>query len=376
MRGRAAAATALTRAAATIAVGALVALGLGGTPASASPQASTRTLTWKFTYHGARNAIFQTVAAVSQDDVWATGDYTSSQTAFVLHWNGRYWGHVAMPDPQEYLPYVSAASSADDVWLIGFHDTTSGAAWNALRWTGDGWRSQSLPSLPSDTGITGLAVTSWKDAWVSGSPSCTPEESAQPCSTPLWHWNGSEWQSYTVPFGVSSLTSSPASNVWVAGYLPDGGSHEIRVRIYAARWTGTTFTSAGIAHRVSHCLPQADTTSAHDTWIQACAVRGKEDGLGLHWNGHSWQSIWNIADGQPIIDWPLGVWFGPNYRWTGKTGAFALLPGNTTGDWPCVTRVPGTSTLLALGEEQRIGAKASTTRTFAAIIGGPFGRFR
>lgn len=149
-----------------------------------------------------------------------------------------------------------------------------------------------------------------------------------------------------------------------------------RTRRGVDRWTGTAWRPVTLPHLASvGCSPEIDTTSPHDAWITTCAERGKEHGLVLHWNGHHWQHIWNLPDDAPLIDGKLGVWLSPTMRWTPGGVGYAALPSEGVAmSFPAVTVVPGTTTLLAVGETWK--SSAAHARTYMAIIGGRFGRFR
>jgi hypothetical protein len=233
-----------------------------------------------------------------------------------------------------------------------------------------------MPAAAS--GFLSLRVLSEDDAWLASTLTCPADSPpARKCSSLLWHWNGKTWQQYELPIGISALSGSSATNVWVSGYKGDGGKRdELRMHFYAYRWTGTAWRPVTLPHLVSvGCSPEIDTTSPHDVWITTCAERGKEHGLVLHWNGHHWQHIWNLPDDAPLIDGKLGVWLSPTMRWTPGGVGYAALPSEGVAmSFPAVTVVPGTTTLLAVGETWK--SSAAHARTYMAIIGGRFGRFR
>jgi hypothetical protein len=368
------------RRAAALGISAAVVASVGAGPATAASQPGAATppayLAWRFIYRGSDNASFQTVSAVNQRDAWVAGDYSKNTTALIWHWNGTAWRSVPVPDARGFMPLYSDESSASDVWFVGYQNTPAGQSPRALRWTGSGWRSQPIPSAAN--GYLSLRVLSWNDAWLADTLSC-PSDSppAQKCSSLLWHWNGRAWQQYELPVGISTLAGSSATNVWVSGYKGDGGrQNELRMHFYAYRWTGSSWHAVTLPHVVSvGCLPEIDTTSPHDVWMTTCAERGKESGLLLHWNGRHWQHIWNLPGEAPIIDGKLGVWLDPTMRWTPDGVGWAALPiTGVSMSFPSVTTVPGTTTLLAVGETWT--SNSGRARTYMAIIGGRFGRYR
>jgi hypothetical protein len=342
---------------------------------SSARAAEPPVLSWRFIFRGNDRAEFETVSAVSQRDAWVAGDYDKTTTALILHWNGRRWHSVRVPEARGFMPLYSDESSASDVWFVGYQNTASGQTSRALRWTAKGWRSQPMPA--GVQGSLSLRVLSGNDAWLANALSCPSNSPAnQKCTSLLWHWNGETWRQYELPVGISSLAGSSSANVWASGYKGDGGKlNELQLRFYAYRWTGSAWSAVPMGHPVSRgCMPEIDTTSERDVWMTTCAQRRKESGLLLHWNGRKWQQVWNLPGEAPIIDGRVGVWLSPTMRWTPHGVGIAELP--TDGDsisFPDVIRVPGTTTLLAVGETFKNAAYA---RTYMAIVGGPFGPYR
>jgi hypothetical protein len=352
----------------------------GGGIAVAAPKAphtqQPTFLNWRFIYRGGYSQQFDTVVAVNQHDAWVAGDSNRGNTAFIWHWNGKRWRSVRVPDAAGFMPWYSDESSGDDVWFVGYQDTSAGQTTRALVWTGKGWRNQPMPA--GAEGFLSLRVLSGNDAWLANTLSCGSDSPPdQQCSSLLWHWNGAIWQQYQLPVGISSLSGSSATNVWLSGYKGDGGKlNELKMHFYAYRWTGSAWRAVGTPHFVSvGCLPEIDTTSPRDVWMTTCGEEGKNSGLALRWNGHRWQRFWNLDGEAPLIDGKLGVWLSPTMRWTPEGVGFAGLPAtNETITFPWVTTVPGTTTLLAVGETWT--KNPAHARTFMAIIGGRFGPYQ
>jgi hypothetical protein len=353
--------------------GAGIAAAAPAKPSAASPP----DLTWRFIYRGNDKAVFDTVAPVSQRDAWVAGDYNKGTTALILHWNGVSWHSVPVPDARGFMPWYSGESSADDVWFVGWQNTSTGQTARALIWTSSGWRSHSLPA--GLQGFLSLDVLGRNDVWLANSVLCAGNNPhpAHECSDLLWHWNGTSWRQYELPIGISSLAGSSATNVWVAGFVPDGGKvNALREHFYAYRWTGSRWHAASIPHPLSvGCIPGIDTTSPSDVWLSTCGEQGKKTNLVLHWTGRKWQEIWGLGGEAPIIDGSVGVWLGPTIRWTSHGVGYAQLPTvNASMSFPDVMKVPGTTTLLAVGETWT--TNAARARTYMAIVGGRFGPYR
>src|SRR5207302_4732079 len=72
------------------------------------------------------------VAAISANDVWAVGSYSSSPPTLrrpeSMHWDGSSWSQVSMPDRGALFNYIYAvaAVSSNDVWAVGDNDYPPG----------------------------------------------------------------------------------------------------------------------------------------------------------------------------------------------------------------------------------------------------------
>src|SRR5207244_1634349 len=72
---------------------------------------------------GAHATIFDSVAAVSANDVWAVG-YSGDQT-LVAHWDGTQWSQVSSPSPGTWgnslyaVTAVPQGAPTDAAWAVG-----------------------------------------------------------------------------------------------------------------------------------------------------------------------------------------------------------------------------------------------------------------
>jgi hypothetical protein len=238
-----------------------------------------------------------------------------------------------------------------------------------LRWNGSAWKAQSMPG--DGSGYTGLQVFGASDAWLTGYSTCVGVTKASHCSTPLWHWNGASWQEHQVGTDVSSMAGSSDKNLWLVGYVPLGAaSSGVISRPYAYQWTGTSWSYVHMPHPLSKgAPPSVDTTSSSNVWIGTSGInRNPRIGgtrLALHWDGKKWAELQGMV-GSPVIDEPLGVWFSMFYYWTPEGGMFPQSPSDLDGWWASEMTVPGTTTLIAVGNQPDGKDK---TRGFIAACG-------
>ncbi len=138
------------------------------------------------------------LVAISDDDVWAVGDYRNIGGTFrgvTYHWDGQEWSHVYSPIEEVSQSGLEdiAATGPDDVWAIGGGD--SGVI--LMHWDGTQW---SLAEPPPDSGGSLIAVGP-NDLWASG-------------WNGFWHWDGASW-------------TEVSSNVPGATYVIRNGGMEI-----------------------------------------------------------------------------------------------------------------------------------------------------
>jgi hypothetical protein len=111
---------------------------------------------------------------VASNDVWVVGSQGSDSLS--LHWNGTTWTEVATPNlndgeaPGNLLTGVTSAG-ADDVWASGYESVYQQNLRDpfVLHWTGKAWSLVKVPD-PGTEGSQLQAVTalSATDIWASG----------------------------------------------------------------------------------------------------------------------------------------------------------------------------------------------------------------
>jgi hypothetical protein len=160
---------------------------------------------------GALHNELDSVVEVSTDDVWAAGYYASAADTFVPlieHWDGSGWAQIPSSMPVATNNYVLthlAATSASDVWAVGFQDSITGSSaglsspWQTFAEHWDGTRWSQVPSANSAANVNILAsvgATSATDAWAAG---YGQDSSGATADALLEHWDGSSWTATPSP---------------------------------------------------------------------------------------------------------------------------------------------------------------------------------
>ena len=164
------------------------------------------------------------ISIASPKDVWAVGHYWdgSANRTLALHWNGRAWRRVAVPNASraENVLYAVTAVSQRDVWAAGTYRPRPGARYQTLvvHWDGHLWRVVSSADVAGqDNQLFGI-VSRGNDIWAVG-------RHGGRVGDPLAeHWNGTRWR--IVPSeriagcacsDVFNGVAEGARTVWAAG---------------------------------------------------------------------------------------------------------------------------------------------------------------
>jgi hypothetical protein len=234
----------------------------------------------------------RSVTAVSANDVWAVGYYTSPEpphrgSALALHWNGSQWSQAATPPSSGYesrsLVSVSALAG-NDVWAAGHRtDDTGTPKPLALHWNGSVWQ-ESVIGDPSKYNtfrsvLTGIVAIAPNDVWAVGH-----QFSSWPYAhvVLVLHWDGSQWSMPEKPsisggnspagyatVGYSSYlmgAAARASNdIWAVGYYsPSSGGipQALALQSNGSIW-GTT---AAVTSNTSTWALNGVTVAGNELW--------------------------------------------------------------------------------------------------------------
>ena len=123
------------------------------------------------------------ISALSANDVWAVGSYSSSEysdrQALIQHWNGASWTAYPLEGQPNWLSFPLMGVKAvapNDVWAVGYsYGSLSGFRTLAAHWNGSQWSLQSEfepdPNATNDfrnNYFMGIDATSANDIWAVG----------------------------------------------------------------------------------------------------------------------------------------------------------------------------------------------------------------
>ncbi len=289
------------------------------------------------------------VAALSPTDVWAVGYYNSGTSAAPLyqtlieHYDGTNWqvdptsadqsaGSPAAPTDNELLGI--AATSATDVWAVGYYNSGTSAAplYQTLieHYDGTNWQvdpssadqSAGSPAAPTDNELLGIAATSATDVWAVGYYN-SGTSSAPLYQTLIEHYDGTNWQ--VDPSSADQSAGSPAAptdnellgiaatsatDVWAVGYYNSGTSAAPLYQTLIEHYDGTNWQVDPSSADQSAGSPAAPTdnellgiaaTSATDVWAVGYYNSGTSSAplyqtLIEHYDGTNWQVDPSSAD--------------------------------------------------------------------------------
>jgi hypothetical protein len=284
-------------------------------------------------------AEFDSIAAVSASDAWASGRTITSggkQPPVIEHWAGRSWQRLRLSATaaRTWRSFglsggLVTASSARNAWVVGW----AASAIHYTRYNGHRWAYGSIPGNTQQALTVPVVVRTFgpHDTWVFGvNVSVSAKTSA---TTPYAaQFTGHRWVHRRVPGSgaIVAVTSvSPRNMLALVGtdeYLGLGTSTPTMVRWNGRKWTPLRVRPTG--------LPGASNATA-------MAVS----------RGHIW-----IAGDHRVAN-PLGTWADFAAELTGSQWRVSHLPGSSSStDFELASLVPdGRGGLWALGTSYTAG---------------------
>lgn len=183
------------------------------------------------------NNALKSVAAASDNDIWAVGDAFDDQGSYqtlIEHWNGSTWSIVSgakLDSTFSHLYGVTAISSTN-VWVVGFY---ASGIWKSLaeHWDGTSWKLVSSPNPGSDSNVfNSVTAISANSIWAVG----YSLNSSDSTRTLIEHWNGTSWNVISSPnvgsgsnYLAATAHVSGAKTTWAVGnyYEVDSTTHTL-----------------------------------------------------------------------------------------------------------------------------------------------------
>ena len=141
------------------------------------------------------------------DDVWVVGWRSlanGDRATVLLRGNGCTWTELSNPAPERF-PFADAVwgSSGNDVWIMGAGD-------GALHFDGESLTFVPMPivGLVETANMRSISGTGPHDVWAVG--------------TEVWHWDGEQWTSMSVPTNnvnqfFADVWAVAPNDVWITG---------------------------------------------------------------------------------------------------------------------------------------------------------------
>lgn len=172
------------------------------------------------------------VAALSASDAWAVGNTGSGQNTFAMHWNGTAWTTSPLPLPPSSLSAGLnglTAISSSDVWAVGWVYTGSGGPRTLTEhWNGSAWSVVQSASVGTpQNSLNSVTALGPNNVWTVGFYDST---GANAYRALIEHWDGTQWS--IVPGAdlgnqagsLRGVALIPSGRAWAVGYYyAEGG---------------------------------------------------------------------------------------------------------------------------------------------------------
>jgi hypothetical protein len=314
------------------------------------------------------------VFCTSPANCWAVGRTETSgvKRNQVLHWTGKHWFKVAVPNPAgtgrgaTNELFAVRCTSPSRCWAVGDakkHDEAADLD-QVLHWNGKKWRAVPAPTpggvLSGDFNVLNdVTCVSARNCWAVGdygalTPTMMTGRSELEQNQVL-HWNGAAWSLASAPNpaglapnhinALDGVRCTSASECWAAGSSGMlGVAGQLTLRNEMLRWNGKKWAKAtvpdpgGTAKGAINVLDGLACASAASCW--AAGLAGSFSGmlptsklLGevLRWNGKKWfkQTVPNPGGGRSGADNALfGITCSSarNCWAVGSSGSFSAGP--------------------------------------------------
>ena len=255
-------------------------------------------LSWTSVPQAAPAGDLFSVAAISPTDAWAVGRGPEPLTE---HWDGSRWTLVPAPlKGTDFAFYGVSASSATDVWAVGYF-TTDVTHPLVEHWAGTVWKPATVPDGPGGNGfLYGVEAISPTDVWAVGYQDVGFAD-FQPL---VEHWDGTTWMVVSTPAlgGTNSflysVSAASSADVWAVGnYRPDILDLPLAFHWDGVAWTQVSAPSGGDQGTLVQSVHVIDSA---DVW--AVGQFFSSQGLlyqpfSMHWDGFAWSVRLAVSPG-------------------------------------------------------------------------------
>lgn len=150
------------------------------------------------------SADFNSVVAISTNDVWAVGDYASDALGtnvftFAEHWNGTIWSNVPTANPGTTFNFLFGvtAVTTNNVYAVGSESNGSANMTLVEQWNGTSWVGLTSPNPTIlDNELFSVSAFSATDIWAVGE---STSGLAQPALSMALHSDGTTWSIIATP---------------------------------------------------------------------------------------------------------------------------------------------------------------------------------
>ena len=248
---------------------------------------------WSLQPNGTIGAGLSGVVTISGKNAWAVGSLYSQ--TLVEHWNGSYWGIYATPNPgqEDYFTGV-AATSANDVWAVGYYFNSSNTRQTLVEhWDGTNWSIVASPNVgPNFNSLYSVSAIAPNNAWAVGDVYDIQTNIEQPL---VEHWNGSTWSVVSTPSLLSDyfqgITAISANDIWAVGTnLVNSSTNNYPL---TEHWNGSSWSIVAGPQPNLASLSSVAAVASHNVWAVGTfnSSSGGAQTLIEHWNGTQWATV-------------------------------------------------------------------------------------
>lgn len=187
--------------------------------------------------------------AIAHDDAWAVGDAYDgaggTDEGVAWHWDGATWTLFPLPQIGDARSLDDVAIIAhDDVWAVGQYYTSDKAKPLAVHWDGVAWTA--VP-VPGNVGLTSVSGSGPDDVWAVGYRTVVRDGVLRFLAATL-HFDGTAWTAVRAaqpgadPAFLNSVVAVSPTEAWAVGrYMVTTPEGVLTSKSFAQRWDGTSW---------------------------------------------------------------------------------------------------------------------------------------